>query len=116
MFIGAAQVHLELPWGGSLKAKRSVLRPILSKLKDRFELHAAEVGAMDDHGEAIVGLVACGNAAQVVNARLSKALDWLEHHQFEAVVASIELEIIPWSGEAEGSLWAAEGGEEEEVP
>lgn len=110
MFIGAARVALELPWGGSLKAKRSVLRPILSKLKDRFEVHAAEVEAMDEHGEAVIGLVACGNAAPAVNARLSKALEWLEHHQFEAVVASVELELIPWSGEAEPSLWEAEQG------
>lgn len=110
MFIGAVRVSLELPDGGSLKAKRSVLRPILARLKDRFEVHAAEVELMDAHDESVIGIVACGNEAPAVNSRLSKALEWLEHHQFDAVVADVELEIINWSGEPEPSLWEAEGG------
>lgn len=110
MFIGAARVSLSLPSDGSLKGKRSVLRPILARLKDRFEVHAAEVGALDAHGEAVVGIVACANEAKAANSRLSKALEWLEHQQHEAIVEDVELEIINWSGEAERSLWEAEQG------
>lgn len=39
----------------SLKAKRSYVRPIVAALR-RLEVSAAEVGALDRHGRALVGV------------------------------------------------------------
>lgn len=39
----------------SLKAKRSYVRPIVAALR-RFEISAAEVGALDRHGRAQIGV------------------------------------------------------------
>jgi len=43
----------------SLKAKRSYVRPIVSALR-KFEVAAAEVGALDRHGRAEIGVAAVG--------------------------------------------------------
>jgi uncharacterized protein YlxP (DUF503 family) len=41
----------------SLKAKRAYVRPIVAALR-RFEVSAAEVGALDLHGRAEIGVAA----------------------------------------------------------
>ncbi|MDB5101059.1 MAG: hypothetical protein JWM80_5480 [Cyanobacteria bacterium RYN_339] len=94
MIIGVAKVELELTDIGSLKDKRSVVKPIVQKLMNKFALHAAEVGQNDVHDAATIGVVLCGNEQRHVNEVLSKAIEWLENHQFEAHVADVETEFI----------------------
>ena len=56
MFTGTAVFDLLLPSDSrSLKAKRSYVRPIVAALR-RFEVSAAEVGALDLHGRAEIGV------------------------------------------------------------
>ena len=55
MFTGTVVFDLLLPGDSrSLKAKRSYVRPIVAALR-RFEVSAAEVGALDLHGRAEIG-------------------------------------------------------------
>lgn len=56
MFTGTAVFDLLLPGDSrSLKAKRGYVRPILAALR-RFDVAAAEVGGLDLHGRAEIGV------------------------------------------------------------
>jgi uncharacterized protein YlxP (DUF503 family) len=56
VYTGTALFDLLLPGDSrSLKAKRSYVRPIVAALR-RFEVAAAEVGALDRHGRAEIGV------------------------------------------------------------
>ncbi|HEY2948991.1 MAG TPA: DUF503 domain-containing protein [Micromonosporaceae bacterium] len=56
MYTGTATFNVLLPGDSrSLKAKRSYVRPIVAALR-RFEVAAAEVGALDRHGRAEIGV------------------------------------------------------------
>jgi uncharacterized protein YlxP (DUF503 family) len=56
VYTGTAHFDLLLPGDSrSLKAKRSYVRPIVAALR-RFEVSAAEVGALDLHGRAVIGV------------------------------------------------------------
>jgi len=56
VFVGSAVFDLLLPGDtSSLKAKRSVVRPIVAALR-RLEVAVAEVGALDLHRRAEVGV------------------------------------------------------------
>lgn len=56
MYTGTAVFDLLLPGDSrSLKAKRSYVRPIVAALR-RFDVSAAEVGALDLHGRAQIGV------------------------------------------------------------
>jgi uncharacterized protein YlxP (DUF503 family) len=92
VIIGSVQVELELTDIGSLKDKRSIVKPLILKLMQKFTLHAAEVDQLDVHHAATIGLVLCGNDQQHLNSVLSKAVNWLEEHQFDAHVASVSFE------------------------
>lgn len=67
MFTGTAVFDLLLPGDSrSLKAKRSYIRPIVAALR-RFEVSAAEVGALDLHGRALVGVAVVAAEARHVS-------------------------------------------------
>jgi uncharacterized protein YlxP (DUF503 family) len=56
VYTGTAVFDVLLPDDSrSLKAKRSYVRPIVAALR-RFEVAAAEVGALDRHGRAEIGV------------------------------------------------------------
>ena len=56
MFTGTLALDLLLGDVHSLKEKRSVVRPIVSELRRRFEVSAAEAGHLDLHRRALVGV------------------------------------------------------------
>lgn len=75
MFTGTAVFDLLLPGDSrSLKAKRSYVRPIVAALR-RFEVSAAEVGALDLTGRAEIGVAVV--AAEAAHVR--EVLDSCEH-------------------------------------
>jgi uncharacterized protein len=56
VYTGTATFDMLLPDDSrSLKAKRSYVRPIVAALR-KFEVSAAEVGALDLHGRAEIGV------------------------------------------------------------
>lgn len=94
MIIAVARVELELTDIGSLKDKRSIVKPIVLKLMNKFSVHAAEVDQLDVHDAATIGIVLVANEQRHANEVLSKAIDWLENHQFDAHVADVETQFI----------------------
>lgn len=71
MFTATAVFDLLLPSDSrSLKAKRSYVRPIVAALH-RFEVAAAEVGALDLHGRTEIGVAAVGSTPAHVRDLMS---------------------------------------------
>lgn len=56
MWIGWLEFDLLLGDVHSLKEKRSVVRPLVAELRRRFDVSAAETGALDLHRRAGVGV------------------------------------------------------------
>lgn len=55
MHVLASRIELHLPGSGSLKDKRSRLRPILDGGRHRFPVSVAEVAKHDSHRRATLG-------------------------------------------------------------
>jgi uncharacterized protein YlxP (DUF503 family) len=76
VYTGTAQFDLLLPGDSqSLKAKRSYVRPIVAALA-KFDVAVAEVGALDRHGRAEIGVAVV--AADPAHVR--QVLDACERH------------------------------------
>jgi uncharacterized protein len=56
MYVGTIEFDLLLGDVHSLKEKRSIVRPIVSELRRRFDVAAAEAGHVDLHRRALVGV------------------------------------------------------------
>jgi uncharacterized protein len=78
MYVATAHVTFRLFASSSLKDKRQVLRSVLSRARNQFEVSAAEIGSLDIWNLAEIG-VAC------VSGESAHALDVVEE-----VIRSLE--------------------------
>ena len=58
MYVATARITLHLFDSSSLKDKRQVIRSILTRARNQFEVAAAEVGSQDIWNLAVIG-IAC---------------------------------------------------------
>ena len=68
----ALEIEVRIPLGDSLKAKRSVLRPILDGAQRRFGVASAEVDLHDDWDAAVLGFSTVSGSARQVEDILDK--------------------------------------------
>ena len=94
MVIGACTVELHIPGNGSLKGKRSVLKPLLSRLHREFNLATAEVGCNDVWQSAEVALVTVANDPGRVHAVLERVARWIDTHCPDVQVVDWQIEIL----------------------
>jgi hypothetical protein len=94
MIIGICEIEFSLPECGSLKAKRSVLKSMLARLRNTFNVSAAEVNNQDLWQSAIIGIVTVSNSTVHANQILSNVLNWIEDNYPEALIVRQTIEII----------------------
>lgn len=70
MIIGALRIVLSIPGNDSLKGKRKVVRSIIDRLRHRYNAAVAEVGDLDSHRSAVMGLTVVSNDARHVSSML----------------------------------------------
>jgi uncharacterized protein len=93
LIIAACRFTALAPESGSLKAKRKVLRSLKDRIKNRFNVSVAEVGAQNLWQRLELGLVAVGNDEKVLNSKMDKLLNYIESTDLVDIV-SAELEFI----------------------
>ncbi len=98
MFVGVARVALYLHGNASLKGKRSILRRVIERTKNKFNAAVAEVGDNDALQRAVLGAAVVGNSAAHVDSMLGHIGAFIEHLGLAAVV-SRETEVIPLGGD-----------------
>jgi uncharacterized protein YlxP (DUF503 family) len=92
MVIGAARVELHVHASHSLKEKRSVVRSIVRRIRNEFNVAVAEVGGQDTWQWAVLGLAAVGHDRGGVRAVLERVIDFVEAlHLAEVTDQSVEV-------------------------
>jgi uncharacterized protein YlxP (DUF503 family) len=64
VWVGSLSLDVLLGDVHSLKEKRSVVRPLVSELKRRYDVSAAEAGHLDLHRRALIGVAVVGADAR----------------------------------------------------
>lgn len=94
MPIGSLTLTLHLPGITSLKAKRSVIKPMLMRLQKEFNISAAEIGLQDHWQDAQIQIVAVGQNARIMNATLQQIYHFCQVNWPDVVIANEAFEII----------------------
>lgn len=92
MIIGILQVELSLPASQSLKDKRRLVKSLLDRLHNQFNVAAAEVDAQDQPRRAHLAVVCASSESRHANQILSRAMALVER-ETEMVVMHYELEL-----------------------
>lgn len=78
MHIGVCKIRLRIPDSQSLKAKRRVIKSLIAKLKNRFNIAIAEVEALDAHQFAVLAAVSVSNDRAHLNKLISHVVNFVE--------------------------------------
>ena len=80
MIVGSLRVRLLVREARSLKDKRQVLQSIKDRLRNQFNVSAAEVDAQEDRRMIVLGFAAVGNEASHVRSTLEHIVQALRGH------------------------------------
>ncbi|EJE7233491.1 DUF503 domain-containing protein [Clostridium botulinum] len=93
MIIGTAKIHLYANWVHSLKEKRMIVKSIVSKTKNKFNVSIAEVEMQDIHQSIVIGISCVSNSTKQADSIIQNVVNYIEGNT-EAIVSNIETEII----------------------
>lgn len=86
-------VTLRASWSHSLKEKRMVVKSIVQKLKNKFNISVAEVARQDIHHIIVIGLAGiCGSTSQR-DSTMEHIITFIESNT-DAEIIAIEKESI----------------------
>ena len=91
MLVLLITLRLHAPWCASLKDKRSLVKPLLSRIREHFHASVAESGLQDSHTLAEL------SAALLVSDRA--AGDAIAQRLYGFVQGATDAEIILWEAE-----------------
>ena len=93
MRIGVLEVRLNLPGVRSLKEKRGIVKGLLERIRNRFQVAAAEVDEINSKTPAGLGFSAVGNDSGTLQSRLRKVVEFIDAGG-EGTVADFRVEIL----------------------
>jgi uncharacterized protein len=94
MVIGTLRLTLHLPHSESLKDKRQVVSGLLRRVRQQFQVAAAEVGERDRWQLAELGVACVSAEAAHADEILARVLSFVERSAAEAQVADVATELI----------------------
>ena len=101
MFVGVLRLVLHIPHARSLKEKRSVVRRFGDRIRARFDVSIAEVGAQNLLQRAIFGVSVVSSDHKICEAMLER-IAHAAQTQEDAVLTDRSTEIVAFGDELYG--------------
>ena len=93
MIVGVCHLDVIIPENRSLKGKRQVIKKIIDRVKNRFNISIAEVGDNELWQRSQLGMSLVGNDRRFVNSYLDRVVNFIEAMNIVDIAHS-ELEIL----------------------
>jgi uncharacterized protein YlxP (DUF503 family) len=94
MHVGTARVALRLDGNRSLKGKRVVVKSVVQRIRNRFNVAVAEIDTQDAWQVATLGIVCVSDDPRHSNEMLNKVIDFIESERLDAEVGEVDVELI----------------------
>lgn len=78
MHVAVCEIKLNLAGVTSLKEKRRIMKSLLRRLPQNFNVATAEIDYQDVWQTGMIGLVTIGNDSGYLHGTLEKAVAWIE--------------------------------------
>ncbi|MEA2021048.1 MAG: DUF503 domain-containing protein [Candidatus Caldatribacteriota bacterium] len=80
MIVGTATIKLYAPWVHSLKEKRMIVKSIIAKTKNKFNVSIAEVGEQDKHQTIILGIACVTDTFGLSDSIVNNVITFVENN------------------------------------
>jgi uncharacterized protein YlxP (DUF503 family) len=94
MIIGILTIELHIPMCDSLKSKRSVIKPIIARLRNEYNVSVAEVGSQDSWRSAIIGVACVSSDRDYAHGLLTKVVESVQRWRLDVELVDYEIELI----------------------
>jgi hypothetical protein len=92
--VGLCTIEFHLPGMRSLKEKRGILKSMLARLRNTFNVSAAEVDHQDVWQSATIAIAVVSNSNVHVTQTINKVQQWIENHFPDAIVVNQDVELL----------------------
>ena len=92
MIIEAATVKLYAPWVHSLKEKRMVVKSLIDKARNKFNISIAEISEQDTHQTIVLGMACVAGTAALADSMIESILMFIENNT-DAEIVDIQREV-----------------------
>jgi len=98
MNVGICRIKLHIPDSGSLKDKRRVVKSVVSRLRNQYNISIAEVEDQDLWQLVTIGVSCVSNHNQHVDEILSKVINFITSNYPELEIVDKQTEILSGPG------------------
>ncbi len=92
--IGVCRVKLRLPENHSLKGKRQVLKSLIARIHNRFNVSAAEVDDQDSWQIASLAVSCVANDDRHADEVMAHVIAFIRNERLDAEVLDVETEVL----------------------
>jgi uncharacterized protein YlxP (DUF503 family) len=93
MVVGVGTAMLRIAAARNLKDKRRLLKSLLARLHNRFQVAVAEVGCQDSHQQAEVGIACVSSDGSHASSILAAVMNYIEN-ETEIELLSFRTELL----------------------
>lgn len=92
MIVGLLTLDLHIPGSNSLKSKRHVIKSLIDRIKNKFNVSVAEVDAQNLWQRSVIGIAYVANETLIINQVLEKVRTLvLNTHSVELIDSTMEM-------------------------
>jgi len=84
--IAVLKIKLYAPWVHSLKEKRMVVKSLLAKIRNKFQVSAAEVEDQDIHQSIVIGVAAIVPHSAQADSLMDEIVSFVEQNTDAEIV------------------------------
>jgi uncharacterized protein YlxP (DUF503 family) len=96
MNVGVCRLKLRLAENMSLKGKRQVIKPIITLIRNKYNVSIAEVEDNDLWQIATLGICFISNDSQYTDEVIASIINFINSGRFEVEIINQEVEIMPF--------------------
>ena len=94
MIIGVCTIELFIPGNRSLKGKRRILKSLIARVRNEFNVSIAETGDNDAWQSATLGVACVSNDAAHTHGLLSRVVEMIERSRLDIQIVDYRIEIF----------------------
>jgi uncharacterized protein YlxP (DUF503 family) len=94
MVIGVCTLELNIPMASSLKNKRQVVKSVISKLRNEFNVSVAEVDKLDSWQTAVIAAVTVSSDRDYAHTLMTRVALWVDNNRLDCYLVDYEIELI----------------------
>ncbi len=93
MVIGICRVELSIPNSFSLKDKRRVLKSIITRTRNKFNVSISEIEENESWQKAVLGISSISNNSHYTNKVLNEVVNYMEKDR-DLIILNYSIEIF----------------------